>query len=376
MAPSGDHLGRDKDNYGHNDTNRQLQQSRFVTIEPESFSDSCGEGTDGACGDLGARGDHEHRPCQLIVQEELLNMGLLEFLVLDTGLVLSNMLDNGNFLVVVEEPRVCNVIRQVQESDDTKHHGDQADNQEHDLPGGEVLTVVMLEPEGDKTADHVTGTGLRCPVPDSGTLLRLGVVHTTDGDAANGGRGLEHTQQGSDHHQRGVSLTGAVAGENGAPQTDERAHDLRQREVLDQQGHDRLHEDIRSGEDRAQVAELVTLQVLLDPHRRRVVQQRLVQEHEQVRHTQETQDVQVQLPLDPAVQLRGSVEALVLAVGIVVVPVTVRDGLEVLCTGFLQELQSDIDLIVIHRRRRRRNNFRNTFRLQFLFVKHCSIVEK
>lgn len=124
-----------------------LEQSGLVAREAEAFDQNRLETTNRSVRNRSRNGDDREKP-SLRIGQALYNLVGFEVLVLDTGLVLAQSFDGCDFLCVGQFASRHRVVGQ--EEDDNGAHGDcnQAYDEEHDLPGAEEGSGVVLEAEG------------------------------------------------------------------------------------------------------------------------------------------------------------------------------------------------------------------------------------
>lgn len=237
--------------------------------------------------------------------------------VLNACLVLSQTFDRPNFLLV-GQAAFHGVVRQDKDDGNANDHGDQPDDQEHDLPGREGVGGVVLEAEGQKTAEDGASPDTEIPQSNTRRLLvalvplstvskrrpgqqlqrrtyhmvvirmRLGATALSNTPAP----AVSHidmsswqsrirtlTKQHSCRHQTAKALARCCYRDDRTPQRHHDTQVLRSRKPLHGIPMRELHAQVADIEDQGERRELVARQVgvVAQPHHVGVVDQRLVQ---------------------------------------------------------------------------------------------------
>lgn len=153
------------------------EQLRLESAEAErSLDDDVGERTETAGGKRGGQLDASVAP-GLRICEGIPDLFLFKFLVLDTGLVVSNTLDHQLLVLLGEALGSHGRIRHVNQHDGPEEDGDDAVGKEEPLPGLERAGLDQAEAVGEQAADNLLSTVHHVPVGDSGSLLLALVPH-------------------------------------------------------------------------------------------------------------------------------------------------------------------------------------------------------
>lgn len=112
------------------------------------------------------RRDHDQRQQpRLWIHETFENLLRLHNLVLDSGLVLAQPLNGPELLFACQELAADGTVWQERQDRRSETHGDEAYDEEEDLPAGEDFALVVLEAEAEKRADH--GADADTDVPEA-----------------------------------------------------------------------------------------------------------------------------------------------------------------------------------------------------------------
>lgn len=158
-----------------NNAARHVKESRVGFGETETRDESGGVGCDDTTGDGDLRGiihlgtgtgtkreggtyedtEYHHEP-DLDVKDDLLDVGPLEVVILNTGLVDGDMVEQGGLLGFCEPFRLHGRIRQDEEGCGADDASDDAQDDKHDLPSSESGVINMLESIRDEPSDDLT----------------------------------------------------------------------------------------------------------------------------------------------------------------------------------------------------------------------------
>lgn len=120
-------------------------------------------------------GDQEHDP-DLRIEQNLLKLGPLEGVVLNTGLIDRHMLKQGTLLSLSQELRSHWGIWQDAHSRYADKHRHQSEDDEHNLPAlKRSIWSDMLETERHESTNDLTESETAVPDRETRCLLRLGI---------------------------------------------------------------------------------------------------------------------------------------------------------------------------------------------------------
>ena len=190
------------------------------------------ETSNGTVGEVGQEGDGNEEP-GLWVFERLLDLGGLDGLVLNTGLLVTHALHSNDSLLWVQEVGGHWAVWQEEPHSDTPNAGSSTDDHELVLPWRQIALDLAdgVKEKGSYERTHSDGG-----VPDSVThrLLARPVPHGGDEGESWCNTGLGESKEETLNHQSWVVLDGDSADGDTSPQEDDSCNVLAQRETLRQ----------------------------------------------------------------------------------------------------------------------------------------------
>ena len=162
--------------------------------------------------------DRDEHEVELRITKSLKNLLRTELAVLDTSLVDTDVLEQGNLLTRRQPPSLHGCVREEQEGAETNEHSDATQSHKHDTPASKRGTGTnVLEAKRHSTSDNLAQAQTEIPEGKPRSLLRLGVPLAADEHQGRTDGGLEDTQEDSRHEERGVVVSGSTTGGSDAP---------------------------------------------------------------------------------------------------------------------------------------------------------------
>ncbi|KAJ0165013.1 hypothetical protein CTA2_12598 [Colletotrichum tanaceti] len=277
-----------------------VEQGAPLAVEAEAGDDDGAKGVCDGGGDVEADGHADEEPALGLV-EGLGDLGPLEVAAAGAGLVGAQALDGLQLLAVGEEAGRGDIVVEDEVDEGRGEDGEEADEDEEDLPGVDGGGVVDLaEAVGDGGGEDGGQAVGAVPAGDAHGLLGAAVPLGGDDGEEGQAAGLEEAEEEAGGEQAGVVVAGGHADLGDAPAEDEARHEEAVRHLDDEPGREGLPGELGDGGDGADHGVLVAREVavLAEAEDGAVPEDRLVEDLEEVDPDEDREDALVRLAAD------------------------------------------------------------------------------
>lgn len=163
--------------------------------------------------------DSEEQEIHLGISQGFQDLLSAEFAVLNTSLVDTDVLQQGNLLIVRHPLSLHRGVRKKDDDARADDDGDQTESQKHSAPSRETsVGAHVLEAKRHKTTDDLTETQTKIPEGEARRRLGFSVPHTADNHQTWCNRCLEDTQEDAGDKESLIVGGRGTAGGSGTPE--------------------------------------------------------------------------------------------------------------------------------------------------------------
>lgn len=162
--------------------------------------------------------DGENHEVQLRIHKSLKNLLGAELAALNTSLVDANMLQQSNLLLVRQPTSLHGGVGKEEESSETDHDGDEAENNKHGAPPSKRSSRAhMLEAIRNETTNNLAKTQTQVPKRKTRGLLGLGVPLAADEHQGRTNCSLKDTEEDTGDEEGLVVVGGGTTSGRDTP---------------------------------------------------------------------------------------------------------------------------------------------------------------